>query len=139
MEQLSETLRGITVYMNHGEFCHQIYTNVNGEVQIEECPELISNQEEADTRLLLHAKHASHRYSNVIIRSPGTDVFILLLGHKPAIPAAIYFDTGVGNQRRVIDVNKTYSSLGSELCDALIGFHAFTGNTYSSSKFSPQN
>ena len=45
MEQLSETLRGITVYMNHGEFCHQIYTNVNGEVQIEECPELISNQE----------------------------------------------------------------------------------------------
>jgi hypothetical protein len=79
------------------------------------------------TRLLLHAKQASRTHDHVVIRSPDTDVFILLLGHKLAIPTALYFDTGIGNQRRILDVGKVHLTLGSELCDALIGFHAFTG------------
>ena len=39
----------------------------------------ISNgaQEEADTRLFLHAKHASSSRSRVIIQSPDTDVLVL--------------------------------------------------------------
>ena len=56
----------------------------------------------------------------------------MMVGHKPAIHAALYFQTGVGNHRRILEVTKIYSSLGSEFCDALIGFHAFTGrdNSY---------
>ena len=95
-------------------------------------PELFTDQEEADTRLLLHAKHASSHHNNVIKHSPDTDVFVMMVGHKPVIHAALYFQTGVGNHRRILDVTKIYSSLGFELCDALIGFHAFTGrdNSY---------
>jgi len=41
--------------------------------------ELYSTQEEADTRLLLHAIHASQNHSSVIIRCDDTDVMILLI------------------------------------------------------------
>ncbi len=117
----------IELFVSHGKMCHQFSTNNRDEVQIEECEELYSDHEEADTRLLLHAKQASRTHDHIVIRSPDTDVFILLLGHKPAIPTALYFDTGTGNQRRILDVGKVHLTLGSELCDALIGFHAFTG------------
>ena len=83
--------------------------------------------EEADTRLLLHAKHASIAHQAITVRSPDTDVFILMLGHKGAMDAALYFDTGSGNLRKVLDIDQCYRELGSSLCEALIGFHAFTG------------
>ena len=117
----------IELFVTHGKMCHHFCTNNQEEVQIEECDELYSDHEEADTRLLLHAKQASRTHSHVIIRSPDTDVFILLLGHKSAIPTSLYFDTGIGNQRRILDISKAFLTLGFELCDALIGFHAFTG------------
>ena len=46
--------------------------------------ELCSSQEEADTRLLLHVHHANMEWENgglqnIIVRSPDTDVFLLLL------------------------------------------------------------
>lgn len=44
--------------------------------------ELRSNQEEADTRLILHAKYMSLQGSNnVIVVRPDTDVLVLLLHH----------------------------------------------------------
>ena len=127
VERLSNLMGNIELFVSHGKKCHQFCTNNLEEVQIEECEELCSDHELADTRLLLHAKQASRTHDHVVIRSPDTDVFILLLGHTLAIPTALYFDTGIGNQRRILDVGKVHLTLGSELCDALIGFHAFTG------------
>jgi hypothetical protein len=127
VERRSNLMGNIELFVSHGKKCHQFCTNNREEVQIEECEELYSDHEEADTRLLLHAKQASRTHDHVVIRSPDTDVLILLLGHKLAIPTALYFDTGIGNQRRILDVGKVHLTLGSELCDALIGFHAFTG------------
>ena len=43
------------------------------------------------------------------------------------IDASLYFDTGSGNEQSVLDIDKIYRQLGAQLCDALIGFHAFTG------------
>ena len=41
---------------------------------------LCSNQEEADTRLILHAKYAADRGAEtIIVVSPDTDVFVLLI------------------------------------------------------------
>lgn len=51
----------------------------------------------------------------------------IITRHKTLIPAALYFDTGIGNHRRILDVNKIHLTLGRDLCDAIIGFHAFTG------------
>lgn len=127
VEGLSTVIGSLEIFVSHGNLCHQITRNTTGKITIEDCADLYSDHEEADTRLVLHAKHASATHDRIIVRSPDTDVFILLLGHKTAIPAAIYFDTGVGNQRRILDVSKVHSTVGPELCDALIGFHAFTG------------
>ena len=95
--------------------------------RIESVPELYSNHEEADTRLILHDQHASTMPSNVTIRSFYTDVFILKLAHKAEIRCLLYFDTGSGNYRKLININEVYEQLGSRMCKALIGFHAFTG------------
>ena len=38
---------------------------------------LRSDHEEADTRLLLHAKHASEDHERIVIQSPDTDVVLL--------------------------------------------------------------
>jgi len=82
--------------------------------------ELVSNQEEADTRIVLHCLYASQRLassSGIIVRSPDTDVFVLLLYYSSQIPQPLFFDTGCGNQRRQLDIHKC----------ALPAFHAFTG------------
>ena len=106
-------LQEVTMFFTHGAECHKFFTdNVNGNMlQIEPVPELYSNHEEADTRLILHAQHASILQSNVTIRSPDTDVFILMLAHKTEIRSSLIFDTGSGNNRRLIDINKVYEQL----------------------------
>ena len=130
VEILLTSLASVELFITHGKLCDRVSASTEGEVVFEKCSELCCDHEEADTRLLLHARHASTAHDRVIIRSPDTDVFILMLGHKPAIPAAMYFDTGTGNHRRILDVNKVHLTLGNDLCNALIGFHAFTGKQY---------
>ena len=83
--------------------------------------------EEADTRLMLHAKHASQTYSNVAISSPDTDVMVLMMYHKKSIDANLYLCTGAANGRRIININKVHESLGDDMSKGLPGFHAFTG------------
>ena len=41
--------------------------------------ELEINQEEADTRMLLYAKHAGQTINNVIIHTPDTDILLTAL------------------------------------------------------------
>eukprot|EP00794_Sanderia_malayensis_P001920 gene1920-2177_t len=65
--------------------------------------------------------------SAVRIRSPDTYVFILILAHKVHINACLYFGTGSGNNRKIIDVDAVHKQLGSRFFAALIGFHTFTG------------
>ena len=42
-------------------------------------PKLQSKREEADTRMMLHAQHASQHFQKILISSPDTDVFIICL------------------------------------------------------------
>jgi hypothetical protein len=63
----------------------------------------------------------------MIVRSPDTDVFILLLHYTLDLTQSILFDTGVGNKRRLIDVKKVVEHEGKEICQALPALHAFTG------------
>ena len=44
-------------------------------------PNLRSDHEEADTRLLLHAKHAAATHPRIVIQSPDTDVAVLSVAH----------------------------------------------------------
>ena len=64
--------------------------------QSEELDLLLSDHEEADTRQLLHAQHASHVYERIIIISPDTDVAILCAAHFDNLKCIeLWFRTGV--------------------------------------------
>lgn len=76
----SMMLNGIILYVCHGNQCHRLLPAPNNApITVEEATELTCDHEEADTRLLLHASHASQSYENILIKSPDTDVFIISL------------------------------------------------------------
>ena len=80
-------------------------------------PNLASSQEEADTLIILHSLNADQKAANedasIVIHSPDTDVFILLLAFCQKFCHPLYFDTGVGNKRRIIHIQS--------LCEKSIG------------------
>ena len=63
----------------------------------------------------------------ICIFSPDTDVFILSIWWSGMLPPDTMFVTGVGLNRRMIDVSHVCSCLGSEKVMALLGLHALSG------------
>ena len=132
---VTELLGQIELFFTHGNACHRFYVDSGKRLNIHEIPELHCDHGEADTRLLLHTKHATPNYDGIVIRSPDTDVFILLIGLKSSLDAAVYMDTGTGNNRRIISIDQLSEDIGPEMCSALIGFHSFTGSYSLISKY----
>lgn len=90
--------------------------------------ELNADHEEADTRLLLHAKYAASDEVRVVIQSPDTDVFVLCIAHSGDIGChELWFRTGTKDHVRHIPVHTIAANLGDKLCKALPAFHALTG------------
>ena len=98
----------------------------------EPVPELQCNHEEADTRMVLHARHTA---GPCVIHSDDTDVFILLLSHSPDL-GACYIKKGRGAKTRLIKLSKVVSTLQKQLdrgiekqsfMKTLTGIHAITG------------
>ena len=85
----NDLIRGKRIYATVGD--QAILFSSGGFVYV---PELETNQEEADTRILLHSKHASLECENVIIHSPDTDVFFIAVAKSNDIPANLFFQTG---------------------------------------------
>lgn len=119
-------LGDIEVVLLHEEKCHS-FINSNGQLICTEVEYLSCDHEEADTRMIAHAHHASHFYRNIVIKSPDTDVFFILLNACLDINADLFFETGVGNGKRIISLGIIRHSLGDQLCRSLLGLHAFTG------------
>ena len=67
------------------------------------------------------------KYKNVKIKSPDTDVFFILLNHASQVDTEIYFDTGKGNSRRLLNMTNISKEFGQRKCSSLLGLHAFTG------------
>ena len=89
---------------------------------------LHSEQEEADTKIILHAIDATTSNATTIhIRSPDTDVLVLALRRYPHFCDDTAFVTGVGQRRRIIPLKPIFTALGRERAEALPGFHAFSG------------
>ncbi|XP_046556095.1 uncharacterized protein LOC124265368 isoform X1 [Haliotis rubra] len=51
-------LSGIEIYATQGDFCCKISRTEGDSLNVEDIPELLCDQEEADTRMFLHALHA---------------------------------------------------------------------------------
>ena len=89
---------------------------------------LKANREEADTRMVLHAKHASLNHERVIVQSPDTDVVVLCTFFFTSMTASqLWFKTGVRDKVRYIPIHELASTLGTEMVKLLLGFHALTG------------
>ena len=89
---------------------------------------LDSDQEEADTKLLLHALDATASGATSInIVSPDTDVFVLALRRYPELCRDTFFVTGRGQRYRSIPLSPIVHALGPARTAALPGFHAWSG------------
>ena len=102
-------------------------------VDVQELPEIYSNQEETDTRVVVYLHHAAAMgYKDAVVRTPDTDIFVILLHHAHTIKLTIYLDTGVGKHRKLINLSQLAVSLGEEYCTTLLGFHVFSGENCTS-------
>ena len=87
-----------------------------------------SDHEEADTRLLLHAKHAANEgVSSILIECEDSDVMMLLLAYSEEIKCKMYMKRGTLNRMRIIDIGEIRNTLSDGIAKALPGYHAFTG------------
>ena len=108
-ECYSVKLAGKKLYATVAKECYKITSDGS-----ELFEDLESTQEEADTRLLLHAYHAGRNgFSTVVISSDDTDVFVQALAFKA--------------RTRYIDITHVVQRYSSEVCGCLPGLHAFTG------------
>lgn len=122
-------LRGVKVFLAHNKKCHSFSPGKEASdivIRLEET-KLCSSQEEADTRIYLHASFAANTSTDVIIMSPDTDVFVIGVSLQNLIPAHLYFHTGRGTNLRTIDIKMIKDNIGESVSQALIGLHCFTG------------
>lgn len=98
-------------------------------VQIDQIEELSSSQEEADGRIILHCLHIAEKEQSVeiVVRSPDTDVFVLLIHYNDKIKSELYFDTGTGDKRRLLSIDTIISHHGPDLSKYIVGLHAMSG------------
>lgn len=115
-------LENKVVFLAHDSSCHSL-SSTEDELSVQQIDELECDHEEADTRLLLHANHASQTCSRVVIRSVDTDVLVLAVGLQHSIDAELFVNTG----NRIFSVPAISQVMGDAKCKAVIGVHAFTG------------
>ncbi|XP_030848031.1 uncharacterized protein LOC115918836 [Strongylocentrotus purpuratus] len=123
-----DEFKGVDVYLAHSEECHKLSCR-SGTTVSEAIPELYTTQEEADTRMMLHAKYISNMgRKDIIIKSPDTDVFVIGIGIAAQLEGSkLYFHTGKQDKERTINLNAIQCHLGDQISDAIVGLHPFTG------------
>ena len=97
------------------------------------CTRLFSTQEEADTRMILHAIDFASRYERIIIHSDDTDVLVLVLHYinKDMLGSCVYMHAGHTtryiNRERYIPIVTISREIGHAMCESLPAAHALTG------------
>ena len=112
-------LQNVMLFVCHGNQCQRLIA-AGDHVICVSIPELSTEQEEADTRILLHARHAAlHGATNIVIKSPDTDGVVLGSALSPKFPSTILFLTGTKQRTRCIDVTAIGRRLGRDVTEAL--------------------
>ena len=114
------------IFISEGK-AHSLETDDQAHTTVQEVESLSSNHEETDSRVVLYCKYACDQgYESVRICSPDSDVFFVLLHHTSSLSCAVLFDTGTGNNRRLINMTDLVADFTQEYCTALTALHAFT-------------
>ena len=130
IEEDKNSLGDKVVYFSNQSVCKKI--NQDKAIAL---PELTSDHEEADTKLVAFLRASQlPPGSTAMIRSPSGDIDIITLSFcHDFSDTQILIDNGSGKNRKIIDV--TSSGLSPDQRRALLGMHAFSGNDYVSSFF----
>ena len=87
---------------------------------------LASDHEEADTRILLHARDATIRgYQQINVVCRDTDVLVLLVAHLPNLSPDVWMFTGTAKRKLYVPVHQI--RLSEDKRSSLLAFHAITG------------
>ena len=73
--------------------------------------------------MMLHVEDFCRYFASIVVRSPDTDVFLLLLSFNREFESEVYMNTGVGNNRRIIKNNSIANDFTPEYCKGLLGLH----------------
>ena len=111
--------RTTSLCLSTGGYCQQLQIS-----DVTSIDNLMSKHEEADFRLMVHAKHAIDSNSPVIIRwlSADTNTFVMAL--KSFYSTNLILDSGTGAGRKTIRMSDV--EIEEDNRDALISFHPFT-------------
>ena len=119
------------LYLSIENGCMRI-TSVDGSLRVEDVPELFGAHMEADTRVMLHARHADiNDPGNIVVRANDTDVAIVLLANVHVLNLSqLWYDSGLdgNNTRKYTSITKLAASIPYN--SALPGLYAFTGCDY---------
>lgn len=69
--------------------------------------------------------HAAQQERSVVIQCTDTDVFVLSVAFSHDIPTKLFV---ANSDNTIIDIKEIEEQYGTDFCEALLGFHAFTGN-----------
>ncbi|KAL8620009.1 hypothetical protein ACOMHN_015291 [Nucella lapillus] len=98
------------------------------------CP---CSHEEADTRMMLHLRHAADEgHTKAFLRTVDSDVVVLAVSLFGDLGLSeLWIGYGTGKKDRDIPVHQVAAGMGPCTCKALPLFHAFTGCDVTSSMF----
>ena len=128
-----DTKDELSAYISEKVFHHAGERNVNlvvtwrEEIASTHCDLgfLKSTQEEADTKMILHAVNAKERGANrLFFFTPDTDVLILAVRRWPELPSQSFFMPTLRTEISIADI---FSSLGPLKSSALPAFHCLSG------------
>ncbi len=118
-----------TLFVTGGDKCFRLTADESasevGQIKI---AALRCTQEEADTRMLLHAAHAADRaIPAMVIRSPDSDVTLIALSITHHSDTQLIFRRRIQHRARYRDLTAIARGRRQEICNALPGYHASTG------------
>ena len=125
----AQILQHTTMFMCHGMHCHRLRVSQQS-IEAIEVPALFCRAEEADTRMFLHAKHVANVTAcpAIVIRSSDTDVMALAIYFQKEIDSQLLMQRQTKKIKwKFVDIASIKRQLGPDICDALPGFHAFSG------------
>ena len=95
-----------------------------------------TDQDEADTRIILHLWHAvENGHTAAYVRTVDSDIVVLCIHFFPKLQGLLELWVGYGKGKHfsVLPIHQICQQLSPQVCKAILFFHAYTGSDLTSS------